>query len=527
MTTIQALEHLLVKNFILPVRASFISSKSWKKTAGEDQTLLSAELLLRPLAETLNTRYGESSLVNSEGLVTSAIPLLFSVAIRSLPRVTPKQRSVEDSWLRHFFSQLEHCTSKLVSQITPALQNPRYTSTLNRMLREALDQKVRLDDSICGVILARVLSISDEEYDTPDTPLFWTSIGLCLEIDANSFVSSSIDHSSDGNPDVVPNKKLASLLTRITETDGKSTLDSEINYNAKLLRVVLPLAETFANARDLIAFLFHWEEQITIFHQRLSGVTPNFGLSKSVWEDERLILLVGRLIKSSPISGQVEQVLQKIYSNLVPSQSVASGDHSRCTADWVILDCILNGLDEESTSGQPVEAIHALYLSVLGIVSSASNWPAEQSWRLWRILTTINERWPLLQTSIECKEAERLAMNEAVELINRSVSAEATKVGQVYLQELFAFSFILSGASVQGIKTDTSLPEADRAASVIENILKCKQSLCDSISLGQIEHPVSTKLNAQWKLQNERIISVDVLLVGYIAQIITFPTVFR
>ena len=348
-----------------------------------------------------------------------------------------------------------------------------------------------------------------------------------MEIDANSFVtSSSVDKSSDGNPDV-PNKNLASLLTRITETDGKSTPYSEMNYNAKLLRVVLPLAETFANARDLMAFLFHWEEQLTIFHQRRSGVTPHFGLSKSVWEDERLILLVGRLIMSSPITGQVEQVFQKMYTNLVPSQSVASKDHSRCTADWVILDCIVNGLAEESTSGQLVEAIHAVYLSVLGIVSSASNWPAEHSWRLWRILTTLNERWPLLQTSIKCKEAKRLAMDEAVELITHSVSAKATKVGQVYLKELYAFSFILSGASVQGINTDTYQPEADRAASVIEIILNCRQSMCDSISLGLIEHPVSTQLNAQWNMQNERIISVDVLLVGYIAQIITFPTVFR
>lgn len=495
---------------------------------GEDQSSLTAEHLLRPLAGTPNATSEEFSLINSADLVTWAIPLLFSVTIRSLPRVTPKERSIEDSWLRHLFGQLEHCASTLVSQMGPTLQTPRYTSTLNSMVRDALDHKVRLDDSICRVILAQVLNLSDEEFDTPDTPRYWTLIGLCLEIDANFFVTSSfVDKSSEGNQAVIPNKNLVSLLLRITETDGKSTAYSDINYNAKLLRVVLPLAEAFANARNLMAFLIHWEEQLTICQQRFSGVTPVSCPSKCIWEDEMLILLVGRLIESSLTTGQMEQVFQRIYINLIPPASVASKDHSRFIADSVILDSVISGLARDSALIQLVETVHLIYLSLLGIVSSASNWPAEKSWRLWRILTTLNERWPLLQMSITCKEAERLALDEAVKLINHSVSAEAMNVGQVYLKELPAFSFILSMASVQGIETDTSQRAADRTTSVIETILNYRQSLCDSMSLGLIEYPVSTQLIAQWDMQNERIISVDVLLVGYIAQIITFPTLFR
>lgn len=525
---IQALEHLLIKNIILPARASFISSKSWKKAAGEDQSSLTSELLLRPLAETQNEKSGEFSLVNRADLMTSAIPLLFSVAIHSLPRVTPKQRSIEDSWLRHLFSQLEQCTSNLVSQIDPTLLTPQYTSILNRMLREALDHKVRLDDSTCGVVLARVLSISDEASDTPDTTLYWTLIGLCLEIDANSFVTpSSADKSSDGNPDVVPNKNLASLLSRITESDGKSTPYSDNNYNAKLLKVVLPLAEAFANARDLTAFLFHWEEQLTICQQSRPRVTPNYGLPKIIWEDEKLLLLVGRLTESSLTTGQIEQVFQNIHTTFSPPAQVASKDHFRFMANSVILDCVVSGLAEDSVLSQLVETVRSLYVSILGIVSSASNLPGEQSWRLWRILTTLNERWPLLQPSIACREAERFAMDKAVELVHHSVSAEATNVGQLYLQALHAFSYILSVESVQGVKTDRPQTKADRATSVIETILNYRQSLCDSMSLGLIDYPVSTQFVAQWDMQNERMLSVDVLLVGYIAQIITFPTVFR
>lgn len=394
------------------------------------------------------------------------------------------------------------------------------------MLREALDHKVRLDDSVSGLILARVLSISNEEFDSADSPLYWTLIGLCLEIDANFFVTSSaVEKSGDGNTDVVvPNKNLAALLSRVTETDGMSTPYSDINYNAKLSKVVLPLAEAFASARDLTAFLFLWEEQLTICQQRRAGVTPKSSLRKLIWEDERLLLLGSRLIESSLTIGQIEQVLQRIYTKLPPSAPVASRTHSESMADLVILDCVVRGM---ATADALSQIAQSLYVSILGIVSSTSNGPAAPSWRLWRILTTFNERWPVLQLSISCREAERLALHEAVELLNHSVSAEATDVGQVYVQELHAFSFILSAASTRGFRTDGPGPEADRAASVIETILNYRQSLCDSVSLGLMGDPVSSQFTAQWNMQSETIISVDVLLVGCIAQIITFPTVFR
>ena len=528
MTTIQLLEHLLVQNVILPARASFISSKSWKKEVGEDRSPLTADfLLLCPLIETSNAISRELTLISNVDLVTSVIPLLFSVAIRSLPRVTPKQRSIEDSWLRHLFGKLEHCASELVSQSTPNLQSSQYISILDRMLRDALAHKVRLDDSTCGVIISRVLSRSDGEFNPPDNPHYWTLIGLCLEIDPDIFVTAhSIDKSSGGNRNV-PNQNLASLLSRITGNNGQSTPYSDANYNAKLLKVALPLAGAFANSRDLTTFLFHWEEQLTICQQRRPEFTANSGLAKNIWEDERLISLVGRLIDSSLTISQIEQILQKKNTSITSPASVATEDLSKSFTDALIIDCVVNGLTKESTLSQLVATVHSLYLSILGIVLSASNWPAEQSWRLWRTLTALNERWPLLKTSINRCEAERLALNEALELVNLSLSTEATFVGQVYPRELHAFSFILSLASVQRIKPDTPQPEVDRTTSVIEAILNCWQSLYDSMSLGPIQHPVSTQFIGHLDKQSERFISVNILLVGYIAQIITFPSILR
>ncbi|MCJ1462635.1 hypothetical protein MMC07_001237 [Pseudocyphellaria aurata] len=516
-TIIQALEHLLVQYIILPARASFTKSKSWNSAAREDQASLTAEILLRPLAGTSDAKSRESSLVNSADLVTSAIPLLFRIAIHSLSRITSKHRSIEDSWLRHLFSQLEHCTSKSV------LQLPHYISILIRMLRDALDHKVRLDDLVCAVVLPKVLNNSEGGFDTPDAPLYWTLIGLCLEIDANFFLTS-VNENSQGNSGVTPNKNLASLLSQITETDGKMTPYGDIN-TAKLSKIVLPLAQAFAHARDLAAFLFIWEQQLTVCQQQRSVTTSNSVLPRSVWEDEKLILFVGHLIESSLTAGQIELVFQKIHTCFTSLESAGSTDRSNSLADLVILDSLVSGLAKESILSQLIVTVRPLYLCILGIVSDASNWPARQLWRFWRILTTFKERWPQLQGSITCKEAERLATDRAQELVHHSLSAEATNMGQVYLRKLYAFSFILSHASVQDIETDTTRSITDRATSVIETILSYRQSLCDNMSLGLIEYPMSTELVAQWDTQDDKISSVEVLLVGYICQIVTLPCV--
>ena len=521
----KALENLLVDNIILPARGSFLNPKSWGKSESEAKSSLSAESLLSPLGELPNTRFEELSLPKYTDLAIPTISLLYSVAIESLPRVTPKQRSLEDSWLRYLFHQLEQCASRFCTQLKSSLHSKTYISTLNWMLSKAVDHKVRLGDSRFEPLINQIMSISDEDFDAPGTPIHWTFMSLSLKTDPNIF--TSVNKNVDGNSDLAPNTHFASLVSRVTNTGWKKSSYNNVNYNAKLSTILLPLAQAFANARDLMTFISHWQEQLTICQQRrhrMRSSAPESYLVKIVWEDEKLLLFVGNLIESSLTTGQINSMFEKVHANLTPSSSITSNDYSGSVGSLIILDCIVSGLSKESILNQLVETARSVYFSVVKIVSSTSIWPIEHTWRWWRILATLNNRWSIPQYSKATEEAEEYAKSKAVESIREALSEEARHVAQDFTKELHAFSFLLSSSYVHVNKPDVSQTKNSTIISVIETILDRKQALSDSIGLKMSE---SRALLVQWDGQNETVTSVDILFIGCIARILLSPSVLR
>lgn len=525
-TIIRALEKLLINNVVLPARGSFLSSKSWKKTESEAQSSLSVASLLAPLGEKKNMRIGGTPLLNKADSAIRTISLLFSAAIESLPRVTPKQRSLEDSWLRYLFHQLEQCASSLCAESTSSLQSETYFSTLNLMLYKAVDYKVRLGDSRFEPILDRVLSMSDEEFDAPDTPIYWTLTSLCLEIDPNIFTSSSsIDKSGGGNPNLLPSKHFASLVSRVTNTGWKTSSHSKVNYNFKLSTILLSLAQAFANARDLMTFIFHWQEQLTIcqqhrHHLRLSS--PDSQLVTNVWEDEKLLSFVGNVIEPSLTTGQIDFMFKKVHANLAPPALMASKDYSASVSSLIILDCIISGLSRESSLDQLAETARSAYFSVSNIVSNMSGWPVEHTWRLWRILATFNNRWSIPQYSKATEQAEQHAIFKAAESMREGMSAETRHVAQDFAKELHAFSFLLSTSCLRVNSPDVSRTKTLPVISVIKTMLDRKQTYFESIGS---KMNGSRMFTVQWNGQNETVTSVDILLIGCIARILMLPSV--
>ncbi len=517
--TIKALEHLVINNVILPARASFISSKSWKKTESGAQSLLSAEVLLAPLAKNTNLDVEEFSLIKNPNVRIPAVSMLFSIAIQSLPRITPKQRSLEDSWLQHLFIQLGKNPH---SNLTAG--SKQYISALNWMLREAIDHKVRLDGSIFEAILSQVINISDEELNLPDASIYWALISLCLELDPSIFIASSlVDKGTNGNP--TPNKYLAFLLSRLTGWGWKSSARGDANYEFELVKVILPLVEAFANARDLITFIFHWRQQMALRQQQplhtLHIAAPHYYRARTIWEDERLILFVGRLIDTSLTSGQIHSLFEGVLINLPPALRDVK-DSSRSAADLVFLDCLVGGLSKESNLDQLAETAQSIYLAISSIVSGMTAWAGENTWRLWRILATFNVRWSPPLHSMATKQAAQLAMSRAAETVIDSIHAKPKDAQSDYARELYAFSFLLKIAPLQNREPKH---ENRLVSFVIETILKCRQSSCDSLGPQAAGTSRLKEFAAQWNGQIDTITSVDILILGYCAQILTFSTI--
>lgn len=516
----KALEQLLVNNIILPARASYFAAQNRKKTEIEAGASLSVETLLAPLAKVSNVNIRVASVRNVQDLSIPAIPLLFSVAVQSLPRNTPRQRSLDDPWLRHLFSQLRN-----ISFSNTMLQHKQHISNLNWMLRGALNHRVRLDSTMLEAILAQVMNIANEDFNSPDAPTCWALINLCLRIDANVFISSSsVDHTKNDIP--APNRYLNFLLLQLSGGSWKSSPRSDPNYNFKMVHVIQPLVKAYTNARDLTTFISHWREQIILCKQQqntLAVAVPRYCNSETIWEDEELILQVGRMVEASLTTAQISDLLRNIYAKLPVTHAAIECD-SRSTADVVILESIIRGLSKESNLDHLTSDAHSIYLSIPSMLSGKPGWAGDHRWRLWRILSIFNERWSLPRHSEAAKQAERLAMIKAADSISYAISTGVEDMGTDFVTELHAFSFMLKRGPVRSGKSELDI---HHISSAIQAILNSRKSAFDHVRLKLEWSRTPPEFSASWNAQNDTIKSVDVLVIGCIAQILTSPAILR
>lgn len=518
--TSKALEQLLVNNVILPARSSYFAAKNWNQTEIEAESSLSVEAILAPLAKALSVSIGGTSVRTFQPLSIPAIPILFSVAVQSLPRDTPRERSLDDPWLQYLFGQLHN-----ISYSNTMLQHKHHISNLNWMLREALNHSVRLDSTTLEAILAQVMNIAHEDFNSPDAATCWTLINLCLQIDANVFTSSSSAGRSR-NDIPVPNKYLDFLFLQLSTRSWKSSHQSDPDYNFKMVKVIKPLAKAYTNTHDLSTFISHWREQITLCKQQqntLAVDVPRYRNSGTIWEDEELILLVGRMAESSLTTAQIRALLQKISAKL-PLTHPAIQCGSRSTADLVILESIISGLSRESNLDHFTGVAHSIYISICSILSGKPDWAGDHRWRLWRILSVFNERWSLPRHSEAAEQAERLAMAKAADSICYAIRVDGEDVGRNLATELHAFSFILKKVRVRSGKSEL---DNHYISSTIQAILNSRQSACDYMRLNVDWSRAPPAFSVSWNAQNDSIKSVDMLVIGCIAQILTSPAVLR
>lgn len=511
------LKQLLVNNIILPARASYFAAQNRKETEAEAGATLSVETLLAPLAKVSNVNIRVASVRNVQALSIPAIPLLFSVAVHSLPRNTPRQRSLDDPWLRHLFSHLRN-----ISFSNTMLQHKQHVSNLNCMLRGALKHRVRLDSTTLEAILAQVMNVANEDFNSPDAHTYWALINLCLRIDANVFISSfSADHTRNDIP--APNRYLNFLLLQLSGGSWKSSPRSDPNYHFKMMHVIQPLVKAYTNARDLTTFISHWREQIILRKQQQNTLAVDVSghcNSETLWEDEELILQVGRMVEASLTTAQITELLRNISAKL-PATHAAIQCDLRSTADLVILESIIRGLSKESNLDHLTGDAHSIYLS---ISSMLSGWAGDHRWRLWRILSIFNERWSLPRHSEAAKQADQLAMIKATDSISNAIIAGVEDVGIGFVTELHAFSFMLKRGPVRSVKSELDI---HHISSAIQAILNSRKSAFDHVRLKVDWSRTPPEFLASWNAQNATLKSVDVLVIGCIAQILTSPSILR
>lgn len=527
------LKDLIIQKILLPCRASFFDSKNYSKAASSDDPLTSSTDLLAPLANFHHVKAGEEfeEAKTIKGLWP--ISILFQVAIQSLTRTTPKQRSVEDSWLQYLFYRILQQGFRIGAADALSKPSTQHLLSINQMLRDITDHNIRISVSKLEPLLTHIMSCLG---GTPDVSAICETVNLCILIDANIFIGPGpIAKEAQGNNPRISNPRLATLLLWITNSAWKRSLEMDPIYEIKLLKIVSPLVEAYAKARSLLSFVSYWQEQLALCQNKVSD-DPEFVigtyLPRSLWEDERLIQLIARLAESTLTAGQINNLLLDTHARALTHETLGGSDDSpNLVASLITMDCASGITLDEAKSDRIKDIAKDVYHSSLDWLLNKTYWPVDHRWRVWRIIIALNKQWNFKENHSTIQGLEQQVISKAVELTTRArLRAPKDEDCQyIYAEEFYAFAFVVSSSSRQHEPSDQY---RQLSHDLIETVIKWISGYAISEWMNdekqdQMAPATDSKAIVQWNGQSDGVVSLDILHLCYLAQLLTFPEVFQ
>ena len=531
-----SLEDLLITYTVLPFRASFVGTKeSVQLQFTNHATALKEDLVSalrsyqypKPKADSSLGRgiyeAQRQALKNQNHLKITYVSLLFEVALGLRPAIKSTNSRAEDHWLEELFVQLIDCAGILLPPTSTVKAHKDYTRLVGWMLQKCVDHKLHLS-------LSRIQAILDQfsgffSSDCGET-VEWSVVSLCLQIDSNAFVvpetsgEANLSHSTR-----YPNKYLSALLSNISNEH----FEASQNYEFLLTGIVLPLCSAFTDARDLDGFIQHWIKQISIHEERQSERMRLSMNSRCLWQDERLLQFVAQRAESRLTPGQLDHLASSVAKGLAPSMPSASTSNnpSLSLASLVILDCLFAGIYQEATLKTLAETAQSVF-SVLGAhLSDCLDQSLVHKWRMWRIKTTIADRWVTLRNSPSFKRSAQSAICTASEVLNRMCLETSPDEEADRAEELFAFRFLLHLVVIEESGTILQFPSPNRLVSAVRKILDMMEPFCHSISHDHFQTIQLPAYVPGWDEFDTGVKSINTLYLGCVADILISPVALK
>lgn len=527
---IKRLEDLLVEHVTQPLRRTFQDSDLATRFPDE-LCLVSLSDQLVPLLRDFRPQ-SEDHCLRSEWetdnhLTLTFISLLFDIAIKSCYRVTPKLRMVEDPWLEKLFTQLAKCAETIFPSKSPVKAQKDYVRVVKWMLRKAVVHHVQLSLPTISAVLHQASGLSDL---AEDCHVEWGLISLCISSDSNAFVIPSTSTSSNVHYSYrPPNIYLSSLLERITDDTCEIPLKKDEDYEFKLRHVILPLCDAFINARDLVGFMEHWREQLTVVQKRQASQQKSEDLGGSIWEDEELLQFVAHSLESALTVSQIEKEVSIALRDLSSSiPSVISDQSVSLGGALTILDCLCIGVQKDEDLTKLEEKAKSIF-DLLGVLlSSTPGRSRRQGWRVWRVMATITDRWLSLHVSMDFKRQAHSAICMAFELIHH-VAPETHQDGSLSMEEeIHAFRFMLSYmAMADSFWGDLQFSSRQRTSMTVERVLDLMDPFCHRISKDHFATLMRPDSGPQADELEMRVNPIDRFYHGCVSSLILMPNVLK
>ena len=529
-----SLEDLLITYTVLPFRDSFVGTRESVQLQSTNHapplkddlvSALRSHHYPKPKAEScLGKGIYEAqrqALKTENHLKVTYLSLLFEIALGLRPEIKSNNSRSEDHWLEELFVQLVDCAGIVVTPTSTAKVHKDRTRLVGWMLQKCVDHKLQLSLSRVQATLDQFSGLSSGDWD--DT-VEWSVVSLCLQTDSNAFVvPDSSGEANAANSNRSPNKYLSALFSNITDGHSEACRD----YEYLITGIVLPLCSAFADARDLDGFIHYWIEQISIHEERQREKLTLSMNTHCLWQDERLLQRVAQLAESKLTPGQLDHLASSVANGLALSGPSTSNTTSPSLASLLVLDCLFAGIYQEATLKTLTETAQSVFIMLGANLSDHLDQSLKYKWRMWRIKTTIADRWVTLRNSSLFKRAAQSAICTASETLSRMHLETSPDEEANYGEPLYAFRYLLHLALIEDSGTILQFPSRTRLVSAVREILDLLEPFCHRISQDHFQTLQLPAYVPRWDEFDTGVKSRNTLYLGCVADILISPAALR
>lgn len=440
---IKYLEATVVANVILPGRGAYLNANRPEKARNPDIPTTMLADLLAPLRLVLD----DSKLKEVGGDLSTSLhdtarraALVFRLATENPPRVTPKQKAAEKTWLQKLFGMLVEMITTYDVERSGYLDSSRYECH-HPILQVALQKEIRVETALLKNLLLRHSGLFVQGPDVD-----WSLINICIRLDPhlwifpNALVPMQIRGSRLHYDDLI-----SPLLSKLSNNGMRTRSSSSTSYKSLLHKIIYPLIDAFIEGRQLTRFLELWCAQISIRLPETRSLRQT-----SVWEDEALIKYVSQKVESSLTYSQIISFLHDYSGNSTAVGHRIPGFYDRGPY-LVMLDCVLSADFTERAMEELGPAVARLYDQFLTeIIVEEDPWKQEEK---WKIIMMINDRW---RCSNDLSENEHRALEHAIEFGQREYDGATSQAHLLvlrYMMRIAKRTFPVSHEELQHLQS--------------------------------------------------------------------------
>ena len=504
-TSVGMLRAFITKNAVEPLKKSI-------GTARNDLFLYLGKTLIEQLGSSLilrsswrndshsSTKKRQRRTNDEISLISELIVSFFEIAISCTSRDMPKARKDRDLFLQKIFDELK---GVITFHLGPDASDSRplaYSKAVGALLKQAVENDIRLSTTSIEFVLMQVMGLFSEDENEI---VQWEIASLCLRINPDVVLNQNAISGSSSNRKA--NEILRKMLSKMDMSHvKKKSTDHDQIYNLRLHEVLIPLMRAFASVRDLPGFFEIWKLRLA------ESIYP------SIWFDDDLLSTAQGLIEAGMSSAQINAILEEIESHFERLDSTQNKDIN--VSHLVILHCLVGGHYGEDSLSRLSQRIQSVYSTLATSVLTSSHTSGSLSWRIWRILTSINQQWLNAGVFLFANICQQLTENafQMIEIDSNDVyGCRGKSCAFNYLASLCPFH----ATSDQSARDFTNL--FDKSVNIL---LDLNNDICQQLDgdLFRVLKPRETQHN--WSGKAVDIQSNDDLYLSCIARLLLQPT---